>query len=63
MFEPLSRNIGEITQILEHPDGRLVRIRWTVEDHLPHDTEHFYSKLVKSIKKGQIQYTPKPRPE
>ena len=59
LFEPLSGNVGEISKIMEHPEGRLVKIRWSVEGHLSHDTEHFYSKLVKSIKKGQIQYTPK----
>lgn len=59
LFEPLSRNLGEITKIVEHPDGKLVMIRWSVEDHLPHDTEHFYAKVIKSIKKGEMEYTPK----
>ena len=59
LFEPLSRNEGEITHIVDHPDGRIVMVRWKVEFHLPHDTEHLYSKVTKSIKKGEIQYTPK----
>lgn len=62
LFEPLSGNTGEVTKIVEHPDGKLVTIRWRVEDHLPHDTEHFYSKVIKSIKKGEIQHTPKSSP-
>lgn len=60
LFEPISRNEGEITRIVDHPDGRIVMIRWRVEYHLPHDTEHLYSKVAKSIKKGEILYTPKP---
>ena len=59
LFEPLSKNEGEITKIVDHPDGRLVMIHWRVEHHLPHDTEHFYSKVTKSIKKGEILHTPK----
>jgi hypothetical protein len=34
-----------------------------VEDHLSHDTEHFYSKLMKTIKKGEIEYTAGPEHE
>ncbi len=60
LYEPLSRNNGEVTKIISHPNGKLVTVRWRVEDHLPHDTEYFYSKLVKSIKKGEIEYTPGP---
>lgn len=58
LFDPMSRNNGEVTKIINHPNGKLVTIRWTVDDHLPHDTEHFYSKIVKSIKKGEIEHTP-----
>lgn len=60
LFEPLSRNNGEVLQIINHPNGKLVTIRWIVEDHLSHKTEHFYNKLVKSIKKGEIEHTPGP---
>ncbi len=63
LFEPLSRNTGEVTRIIKHPNGKMVTVRWRVEDHLPHDTEHFYSKLIKSIKKGEIEYTPGPEHE
>jgi len=58
LFDPMSGNSGEVTKIINHPNGKLVTIRWQVDDHLPHDTEHFYSKIVKSIKKGEIEYTP-----
>ncbi len=60
LFEPLSRNNGEVTRIINHPNGKLVTVRWRVDDYPPHDTEHFYSKLIKSIKKGEIEYTPGP---
>ncbi|MBI4384380.1 MAG: hypothetical protein HY579_10150 [Nitrospinae bacterium] len=59
LFEPLSGNTGEVMNIVESPEGKLVTIRWRVEDHLHHDTEHFYSKVLKSIKRGEIQLTPK----
>lgn len=62
LFEPLSRNTGEVTQIIQHPDGKLVRILWRVEDHLPHVSEYFHKKVVRSIKKGDYEYTPKPAP-
>jgi len=60
LFEPLSRNNGEVTRIISHPNGKLVTIRWRVEGHLHHDTEHFYSKLMKSIKKGEMEHNPGP---
>ena len=59
LYEPISGNDGEIMKIFEHPDGKLVSIRWRMEGQLHHDTEHLYSKLVKSVKKGDIQHTPK----
>ncbi len=58
LFEPLSGNIGEVLKILNHPDGKLVTIRWQVEDHLSHESEHFYNKIMKCIKKGEIEHTP-----
>lgn len=58
LFEPLSRNTGEITNITPHPDGKLVKIRWRPEDHLPHDSEHFHKKVVRGIKNGEYEYTP-----
>ena len=58
LFEPMSQNLGEITQISPHPDGKLVKIRWKVEDHLSHESEHFHKKVVRCIKKGEYEYTP-----
>ncbi len=58
LFEPLSRNTGEILEILDHPTGKIVKIRWRVEDHLPHDTEHFYKKVLRAVKEGEYEYTP-----
>ncbi|MFQ5672176.1 MAG: hypothetical protein ACE5G9_03700 [Nitrospinales bacterium] len=62
LYEPLSDNTGEITKIINHPDGQLVNIRWRREGQLHHDTEQFHSKLVKCIKRGEIHYTPKAKP-
>ena len=62
LYEPLSENNGEVIKIFHHPDGKLVIIRWRVEGHLHHDTEHFYSKVIKSIKNGDIEHTPKAGP-
>ncbi|QPJ65870.1 MAG: hypothetical protein G3M78_10885 [Candidatus Nitrohelix vancouverensis] len=63
LFEPLSRNTGEVTGIIEGPSGKIVQIRWKPEDnHLPHDTEHFYKKVVRCIKNGEFEYTPKYEP-
>ncbi len=58
LFEPLSRNTGEILEIQEHPAGKIVKIRWRVEDHLHHDTEHFYKKVLRAVKEGQYEHTP-----
>ena len=59
LFEPLSKNIGEIVKLTNHPDGKLVTIRWRVEDHLAHETEHFYKKVLRSINNGEMEYFPK----
>jgi hypothetical protein len=59
LYEPLSSNTGEITQIIPHPDGKIVKIRWRPEDHLPHDSEHFHKKVVRCIKNGEYEFTPK----
>ncbi|MFQ5482783.1 MAG: hypothetical protein ACE5ER_08485 [Nitrospinaceae bacterium] len=58
LYEPLSRNNGEVTKIINHPQGKLITIRWRVDDHIPHDTEHFHKKLLKAIKNGDLEYTP-----
>ncbi len=61
LFEPLSRNIGRITQITEHPAGKLVKIRWRVDDNIPHDTEHFYKKVRRCVENGDYEHTPAPK--
>ncbi len=58
LYEPLSRNNGEIIQVIEHPNGKLAKVRWRVDDYPPHDTEHFYKKITRSIQKGEMEYTP-----
>jgi len=55
LLEPLSKNMGEVTEIFEHPDGKIVKIRWRVEDHLSHDTEYFHKKIVRCIKNGEME--------
>ena len=59
LFESLSKNIGVITKIYEHPDGKIVKIRWQIDGHLPHDTEHTYKKLLRCVKNGEFELTPK----
>lgn len=58
LYEPLSQNNGEVTRIVNHPDGKLVTVRWRVDDHIPHDTEHFYKKLQRAIQNGELQHSP-----
>jgi len=57
LYEPLSRNNGEVIHIIEHPDGKVVKVRWRVDDYPPHDTEHFYKRLKRSIEKGEMEYS------
>ncbi len=59
LFEPISNNTGEVLKITPHPNGKIVLIRWRMEGQLHHDTEHFYAKVAKSIKHGELEYTPK----
>ncbi len=59
LYEPISNNTGEILKIIPHPNGKIVLIRWRMEGQLHHDTEHFYAKVAKSIKHGEMEYTPK----
>ena len=59
LYEPMSKNTGEIVKLKDHPDGKIVTIRWSVEDHLSHVTEHFYKKVIKCIKSGEMEYTSK----
>ena len=59
LFESMSQNIGAITNIFDHPDGKIVKIRWRMEGHLPHDTEHAYKKVLRCVKNGEYKLTPK----
>ena len=59
LFESLSKNIGTITKIFDHPDGKIVKIRWRIDGHLPHDTEHTYKKVMRCVKNGDYELTPK----
>ena len=59
LFESLSKNIGSITKIFDHPDGKIVKIRWRIDGHIPHDTEHTYKKLLRCVKNGDYELTTK----
>ena len=59
LFESLSKNIGTITKIFNHTDGKIVKIRWRIDGHLPHDTEHTYKKVLRCVKNGEYGLTPK----
>ena len=59
LFESISQNIGSVTKIFEHPDGKIVKIRWRMDGHLPHDTEHSYKKVMRCVKNGLYELTPK----
>ena len=59
LFESMSQNIGAITKIFDHPDGKIIKIRWRMEGHLPHDSEHSYKKVLRCVKNGNYELTPK----
>ena len=59
LFESLSKNIGTIIKIFNHTDGKIVKIRWRIDGHLPHDTEHTYKKILRCVKRGEYELTPK----
>jgi len=59
LFESMSKNIGTITKVFDHPDGKIVKIRWRMEGHLPHDTEHSYKRVLRCVKNGDYELTPK----
>ena len=59
LFESLSQNIGTITKIFDHLDGKIVKIRWQIDGHLPHHTEHAYKKVLRCVKNGEYEITPK----
>ena len=58
LYESLSKNIGTITKIFNHPDGKIVKIRWRLNGHLPHDTEHTYKKVLRCVKNGEYEISP-----
>ena len=58
LYESLSKNIGTITKIFNHPDGKIVKIRWQLDGHLPHDTEHTYKKVLRCVKNGEYEISP-----
>lgn len=62
LYEPFSRNTGEITSILEHPAGKIVKVRWRIPGELPHDTELFYKKIQRAVRDGYYEHTPKQDP-
>ena len=62
LYEPISRNTGEITSIIEHPVGKVVKVRWRLDGQLPHDTELFYKKVQKCVRDGYYEHTPKQGP-
>ena len=45
LYEPMSRNTGEVISVIDHPDGKIIKIRWRLDGQLPHDTELFYKKV------------------
>lgn len=59
LFESLSQNIGTIIKIFDHPDGKIVKVRWHIDGHLPHDTEHLYKKVLRCVKNGEYELTQK----
>ena len=63
LFESMSQNIGSITKIFEHPDGKIVKIRWRMDGHLPHDTEHSYKKVLRCVKNGLYELSPRLSPD
>jgi hypothetical protein len=59
LYEPLSRNTGEVLSVMEHPSGKIIKVRWRLDDHLAHDTELFYKKVKRCIRDGLYEHTPK----
>jgi len=58
IYEPISRNTGEVISIIEHPDGKIIKIRWRLDGQLPHDTELFYKKVKRCIRDGLYAHKP-----
>ena len=58
LYEPMSRNTGEVISVIEHPNGKIIKIRWRLDGQLPHDTELFYKKVKRCIRDGLYEHTP-----
>ena len=56
IYEPMSRNTGEVISVSEHPNGKILKIRWRLDGQLPHDTELFYKK-VKRYYQNEVDLT------
>ena len=59
LYEPMSRNTGEVISVIEHPDGKIIKIRWRLDGQLPHDTELFYKKVKRCIRSTYTLFWPK----
>ena len=57
IYEPMSRNTGEVISVIEHPNGKILKIRWRLDGQLPHDTELFYNKVKRCIRDGLYEHT------
>ena len=58
LYEPMSRNTGEVISVIDHPNGKIIKIRWRLDGQLPQDTEVFYKKVKRSIRDGLYEHTP-----
>ena len=58
LYEPMSRNTGEVINVIEHPSGKIIKVRWRLDGQLPHDTELFYKKVKRCIRDGLYEHTP-----
>ena len=58
LYEPMSRNTGEVIAVTEHPAGKIIKVRWRLDGQLPHDTELFYKKVKRCIRDGLYEHTP-----
>jgi hypothetical protein len=57
LYEPMSRNTGEVIDVIEHPSGKIIKVRWRLDGQLPHDTELFYKKVKRCIRDGLYEHT------
>jgi hypothetical protein len=54
----MSRNTGKVIDVIEHPSGKIIKVRWRLDGQLPHDTELFYKKVKRCIRDGLYEHTP-----